>query len=218
MRTTVIMPKPNYKELTDREIVDLIIAIPHNEEAAYYIIFYRYRGLLFNVYRYYFGNTFYWFDDCLNELFLSLRGAKGEWKSFANFEWRSSLRTWLIKVARNKFLECYYRMIDIEGDGISIEKRGGSKEPVDPNRAILMIELMEAIGKLADESYKFCVIKHLEGYSHKEIAVMLKQKWDMDGTIVYNKKKEIVIPSEGYVNVQIQRAKEELRELMHGLK
>lgn len=213
------MPRPNYKELTDREIVDLIIAIPHNEEAAYYILFYRYRGLLFNIYRYYFGNALYWFDDCLNELFLSLRGTKGEWKSFANFEWRSNLRTWLTKVAKNKFLECYYTMIDIAGDGTSIDKTPvPTMQSVDTNRELLLIELVESIRKLDDEDQIFCMLKKLEGYSSKEIAILLQKRWDKYGIVRYNNENEIVTPSEGYVNVLRQRAKENLRNLMLDLK
>ena len=210
------MPRPNYKVLTDKELVGLINAIPHNEEAAYYIIYDKYRGLLFSIYQYYFGKSSFWFDDCMHELFLSLRGAKGDWSSFVNFEWRAQLSTWLTKIAKNKFLEVYNK---VKPGGYPGEDKGnGPKDPIDNGRAILRIELMEAISKLDDENQKFCVLKHLEGYDHREIADMLKQKWDKEGTIVYNKKKEIVIPSEGYVNVRIQRAKEELRELMLGPK
>lgn len=208
----------DYKKLSDKELVDMIVVIPHNEEAAYFIIYDRYRGLLFSIYQYYFGKSDYWFDDCMHELFLSLRGAEGNWNSFANFGWRAKMSTWLTKVAKNKFLECYHKMIDMVGQPTSNENGDGPKDPVDYGRAIMMIEFMEAIGKLDDENQKFCVLKHLEGYNHKEIADMLKQKWDKEGTVVYNKKKEIVIPSEGFVNVRIQRAKEELRELMLGPK
>lgn len=212
------MPKPNYKELSDRELVELIVATQHNEEAVYFLLYDRYRALLFSIYQYYFGKSYYWFDDCMQELFLSLRGAEGNWNSFANFGWRAKMSTWLTKVAENKFLDCYYKMIVKAGQATSNDNGNGPKYPIDSGRAIMMIELMEAIGKLDDENQKFCMLKHLEGYNHKEIADMLKQKWDKEGTVVYNKKKEIVIPSEGFVNVRLQRAKEELRELMLGPK
>lgn len=191
----------------------MIVALPHNEEAAYFIIYDRYRGLLFSIYQYYFGKSFYWFDDCMHELFLSLRGAEGNWMSFSNFEWRANLRTWLTEVSKNKFLDCYKKLIEKSGYDTSNDKEKEPVEPVDLARQIQLIELMEAIGKLEDADQKFCILKDLEGYKHKEIAILLKKRWDKYGIVRYNKKKEVIIPDEGYVNVRIQRAKNNLREM-----
>ena len=211
----------DYTKYTDKELVDLVIAIPHNEEAAYFIIADRYRGLIFNVYKIYFGNSPEWFDDCLDELFISLRGAKGDWMSLSKFEWRCNLRTWLIRVSKNKFLECYNRLIEKMCNDTSLftgevqEKKPSSFQD-DYDRQQLLIELMETIGQLKDEDQKFCILKKLQGYNSKETAILLKKKWDKNGTIIYNNKGEIVIPSEGYVNVRIQRATENLRKMMLG--
>lgn len=218
MRTTVIMPKPNYKELTDREIVALIIAIPHNEEAAYYFLADRYRGLMIKMYRLYFGHTMYWFEDGLHDLFISLRGSKGDWNSFSNFQWRANLGTWLRKVSMNHFLDYYLRVIEKLEISTSIDNDDGPQivplSDDDPEHRLLLIQLLESVGKLKDQTQKFCILKHLQGYKHKDIAIMLKKKWEKEEIKKYNDKNELIIPDAGYVNVKIQRAKEDLHEIM----
>ena len=74
--------------------------------------------------------------------------------------------------------------------------------------------LLEAIGKLKDEDQRFAILKRLEGYKSKEIADMLKIKWQKYGIVKYNNDNEVVVPDEGYVNVQVQRAKKELKIIM----
>lgn len=41
----------NYKEESDKEIVEKIITVPYNEEAAAYLLYNRYDPLLFKLYR-----------------------------------------------------------------------------------------------------------------------------------------------------------------------
>lgn len=213
------MAKIDYTKLTDKELVDLINAIPHNEEAVYYILNDRYHNLIFKIFRDYFDNSIEWYGDCLNELFISLRGAKGDWNSFKNFEWRSNLRTWLSEVAKNQFLVCYKKMIEKNRyiTSIDIEKIS----PIffiDSSKQQRLIELMEAIGQLEDEDQRFCILKKLQGYSSKETAILLQKRWKKYGIVKYNNKNKIVIPSGAYVDVSIQRAKENLRVIMRGIK
>jgi DNA-directed RNA polymerase specialized sigma24 family protein len=85
-------------------------------------------------------------------------------------------------------------------------------------RHLRKVMLMEAIGKIADDKQRFAIQKRLEGYPSKAIAILLQKKWQKEGIVVYNNKNEIVVPNEHYVNVLIQRAKQELREIMVELK
>ena len=68
----------SYKEQTDKQIVALIITPPHNEEAAAYLLYARYRPVLRRTYKDLaeekFGCGELWYDDCVNDLFLHLRG------------------------------------------------------------------------------------------------------------------------------------------------
>ena len=72
---------------------------------------------------------------------------------------------------------------------------------------------MEAIAKLEDPDQRFVVLKRLQGYSSKEIAELMQQSWDKHGIVRMDKGKR-VIPTSGYVDVRMQRAKEELRKLI----
>lgn len=88
----------------------------------------------------------------------------------------------------------------------------GGKETYE--RRMNKVMLMEAIGKLKDEDQRFAILKRLEGYKSKEIADMLKIKWQKYGIVKYNNDNEVVVPDEGYVNVHVQRAKKELKIIM----
>ena len=70
---------------------------------------------------------------------------------------------------------------------------------------------MEAIGQLKDDDQRFVILKRLQGYNSKEIAVLLQKKWQKHGIKKYNNKKELVVPDAAYVDVRTQRAKENLR-------
>lgn len=76
----------NYKDLTEKQIVDMILEIPHNEEAAAYLLHDRYTNLLHSVYNKALLDLYnkavktdYWFDDCENELFIHLRSKDCSW-------------------------------------------------------------------------------------------------------------------------------------------
>lgn len=73
----------NYKEESDKEIVEKIITVPYNEEAAAYLLYNRYDPLLFKLYRKIFDKNLSWYDDCLGDLFDYL---KGKIKIGTNFE------------------------------------------------------------------------------------------------------------------------------------
>lgn len=219
-----------YKDLTDKEIVEMILAIPHNEEAAAFLLYNRYDPLLHKIYRD-ITREIYWFDDCVVELFIHLKGKDCNWQPVASFEWRSTFGCWLKKVARQKFLETLPKLIENNGNNLSIDDDDPEKPKVQlPNggeeeyeRRQRKVMLMEAIGLLKDEDQRFVILKRLEGYNSEETALLLQKKWQKLGIKKYGHKKgsnekELVIPSAAYVNVHIQRAKDNLRKLIIEIK
>ena len=211
----------DYTELTDKQIVGLILALPHNEEAAAYLLHNRYHPLLRNIYRN-LTDEIYWYEDCVDELHLHLRGKDCSWHILAGFEWRSTLGCWLTKVAKNKFLEVLPKLIENWGNNISLDSNsserlsmqipdGGEEEY---ERRMRKVMLMEAIGQLKDDDQRFVILKRLEGYNSNEIATLLQKKWGKYGIKKYNKDNELVVPDAGYVDVRTQRAKENLRRII----
>ena len=213
--------KYDYSKLSDKQIVEKILAEPHNEEAAAYLLHDRYAPLLYKLYRRLTKDET-WFDDCVDELFMHIRGKDSSWHTLATFEWRSTLGYWLREVAFNKFRDVLPKLIENGGFNVSID----SDDPKDPkvqipnenkesrDRRLRKVMLLEAIGLLKDEDQKFVMFKRVEGYKSKEIAEMLKMKWQKYGVKKYNQDHELVVPDEDYVNVRTQRAKKILRIIM----
>lgn len=218
-----------YKELTDKQIVEKVLALPHNEEAAVFLLYNRYSLLLHKVYRNLTRETF-WFDDCVDELFIHLKGEDCTWKTLASFEWRSTFGCWLKCVARHKFQEVLLRLIENGGKNTSLDDEVTIMHSIvdlDKNtpqihdggdeyyeRQLRKIMLMEAIGQLKDDDQRFVILKRLEGYNSNEIAILLQMKWHALGIRKYNSKKEPVVPDAAYVDVRTQRAKAILRILI----
>lgn len=214
--------KSDYTKLTDKQIVEKILAEPHDEEAAAYLLYDRYDPLLRSLYRR-LTNEEMWFNDCVDELFILLKGRNGSWNVIANFGWRSSFGYWLKEVAWNKFREVLSKVIENEGHNLSIENSdhehpkiqiaAGGEESLE--HRLRKVMLLEAIGKLKDYDQRFVILKRLEGYRSKEVAVMLQEKWQKEGIKKHNNDKQLVIPDENYVNVLIQRAKKMLKRIMN---
>lgn len=216
----------DYEHLSDRQLYDLIVTHPHNEEAAAYLLYVRYQPLLLSIYIRLAKERFYcddiWYDDCVSDLLFHFRGKAKDWHTLATFDWRSSFGTWLRKVSWNKFSESLYKLIDKAGKRVSIDGEGSN----DPKPQILdggeddyerrqrKVLLMEAISQLEDKDQKFVIMKRLQGYNSKEIAILLQKRWQKHGIKKYNKKGELVIPTAAYVDVRHQRAKDNLREII----
>ena len=216
-----------YNELTDKEIVGKILAIPHNEEAAAFLLYNRYDPLLHSIYNKLTRERF-WYDDCVDELFIHLKCKDGTWRTLASFEWRSTLGCWLKGVAKHKFQEVLPRLIENGGANLSLDANDDDPEKPsiqlpdggeeDYERRERKVMLMEAIGQLKDDDQRFVILKRLEGYNSNEIALLLQKRWQKHDIVKYNNKGQRVVPDAAYVDVRTQRAKENLRILIVEIK
>lgn len=209
----------------DREIVDRIITFPYDDEAAAYLIQVRYAPLLKSIYRKVFDNDLSWYEDCLQDFFIFLKGKDLSWSKFRTFEWKSKLGTWLGRIAYNRFLERKPFLIgnpentifidDDEKDGrvIQLPDRGEQEY----EKTEMNILLMEAISLLEDPDQKFVVLKRLQGYNSKEIAQLMQKRWEKHGIVKYNYKNQRVTPDAAYVDVRMQRAKDNLGSILKTL-
>ncbi|MBR4898940.1 MAG: hypothetical protein IKZ48_09160 [Prevotella sp.] len=118
--------KLDYTKFSDKQIVEKILAEPHDEEAAVYLLHDRYAPLLNSLYRYFTQENF-WFDDCINELFIHIKGKDGSWHALAAFEWRSTFGYWLKKVAFSKFKDLLPRLIENAGRNVSVDNDNPQK-------------------------------------------------------------------------------------------
>ena len=210
-----------YKQLSDKEIVDKVITAPYNEEAAVYLLFDRYDPLLAKIYREVFVNDSNWYEDCLDDLVIYLKGKDNDWKRLRSFQWRCQFSSWLKPTAANRFKEIkpyligkipFPTSIDNEDAHVQIPDNGVEEfENVE-----MHILLLEAIRELNDPDQKFVVVKRLEGHNSEEIAELMKKAWKKHRIKRIDKGHEIV-PSAAYVDVKMSRAKKELKEIIRRL-
>lgn len=227
----------NYDGYTDKELVELAIQPPigkkPNEEGVAFLLYNRYAPLLHKLYLKIYGKQYDLYGDCLNDLFIYLKSGEPVWRKLISFEWRSSFGTWLGTTARHRFVEIKPTLIgkcpnplSIDGGSANLSPSGepergsvqlpdnGVEEYEDKERKVI---LMEAISLLKDADQKFVMIKRLQGYNSKEIAILLQKRWAKHGIVKYNNKKQVVVPDAAYVDVRTQRAKENLQKIINKL-
>lgn len=212
--------KKKYETLSDREIVVLITDEKHDEEAATYLLWDRYSPLLHRLFLDIIANL-EWYDYAVEDLFIYLRGENGEWYKLRTFEWRSSFGCWLKRTAFNHFLEVRKQLVDDGHITISLDYDDSERPPLqipddDVERNLRKAVLLEAIALLGDTDQKFVVLKRLQGYDSQEIAELMKKSWEKHGIVRMDKGKR-VIPSTGYVDVRMQRAKVQLKRILETL-
>ena len=214
--------KNDYNKLTDLELVDLIIHKPHCEEAAVYLLYNRYLPLVISICKKRLGDTYY-VEDVITTAYLDLKGANGDWSPLATYRGKSHFPCWMKCVIFHCALKIYRTMIEMRGDtdSIDIEDENGNPIIVLPDmgeeeyeRRHRKVLLIEAIKELKNADDRFCVLKNLEGYSSKEIAEMLQQKWIREGLVKVNNKGERVVPTDAYIDVRFARAKVELKKIL----
>lgn len=210
--------KKKYETLSDKEIIVLITdEKKHDEEAATYLLWDRYSPLLHKLFLDIIKDM-EWYDYAVESLFIYLRGDDGEWHKLRAFEWRCSFGYWFKRTSYRHFLDVRKQLIEDGEILVSIDDDDPEKPTVqlsDPDfeRNLQKTMLMEAIAMLEDPDQRFVVLKRLQGYSSKEIADLMRQSWDKHGIVRMDKGKR-VIPTPGYVDVRMQRAKVELRKLI----
>ncbi len=204
--------KTNFEPLSDKEIVDLVIA--GNEEAILYLLYDRYiDDLRFYAWRYY--DTLEYLEDLISYLYIQLKGKDADWQPLRNFQWRSKFRTWFDSVASHLFYEKRRELIDLYGGKGSTSTDDEKTKPVEPepvNPKLIMI--LEAISRLENEDYRFILIKELEGYNHTEIAQMMAEKRKQENIVTYYGG-EIFVPSARYVDMTKARALKEVKKIVN---
>ena len=207
----------SYRDMTDKEIVDLIIA--GNEEAMLYLLYDRYENdLKFYAWRYY--DSLAYLEDLINYLYIQFKGKKGDWQPLKSFQWKCKFRTWFCSVASHLFLEKRDELIGLGGKDGSKGTDGGDKpipEPTPEPENQKLVMLMEAINRLENDDYRFILIKELEGYNHKEIAEMMVAKRKKENKVTFYKGK-IVVPDAHYVDMNKARAISEVKAIVEQIK
>ena len=212
-----------YKDLDDRQIIDLVLS-DGNEEAMLFLIFERYLPLLKKLCMRYYGDLYY-LEQLQVELLILLKA--NDWHPVRGFGWRSSFGTWLGTVAGNLFIKKMPELIGIDKFPVSIGENGDDDEvnipePEPPHENDMhMTLLIEAIQQLEDKDQRFILLREFDGYTPKEIARQLeayRRKENRLKTKKVNGQIEEIIPSAEYVHMLKGRAKDNIRIIISELK
>ena len=212
-----------YKDLDDRQIIDLVLS-DGNEEAMLFLIFERYLPLLKKLCMRYYGDLYY-LEQLQVELLILLKA--NDWHPVRGFGWRSSFGTWLGTVAGNLFIKKMPELIGIDKFPVSIGENGEDgevniPEPEPPHENDMhMTLLIEAIQQLEDKDQRFILLREFDGYTPKEIARQLeayRRKENRLKTKKVNGQIEEIIPSAEYVHMLKGRAKDNIRVIISELK
>lgn len=208
-----------YKKLSDQELVEKIITAPFDDEAAMYLIYDRYEPLCISVCLKTLGSVDR-LDELQSELFIHLKGKTLDWHALRAFQWRSTLGRWLGITAYNLSLSLRNTLIENKGQNLSIddgwENEDGTvrqmeiahDDELELQHRYRMLLLREAISQLENPDQRFVVTLRLQGYSSKEVAIMLDEHWHQSGTVHYNKQHQPVIPDSGYIDNLFKRGYE----------
>ena len=212
-----------YKDLDDRQIIDLVLS-DGNEEAMLFLIFERYQPLLKKLCTRYYGDLYY-LEQLQVELLILLKA--NDWHPVRGFGWRSSFGTWLGTVAGNLFIKKMPELIGIDKFPVSIGENGEDGEVNIPEleppheNDIHMTLLIEAIQQLEDKDQRFILLREFDGYTPKEIARQLetyRRKENRLKTKKVNGQIEEIIPSAEYIHMLKGRAKDNIRVIISELK
>ena len=95
------------------------------------------------------------------------------WQKLAQFRGESAFSTWLHRLAVNVVIE-RRRSFAIQRGRMSDDETALDLLTVPPARADLMIDFEHAIDQLPPGAREIFVLHDVEGYKHREIAVMLE--------------------------------------------
>jgi len=222
--------KDTYKDLDDLSLLGKIIN-EGNEEAAVHLLYARYYPLFLSLCKDVLNENYCYLNTVLSEYYLYLKGADSDWNKLRTFGGKCHFANWFKCVSRRFFIDYKKNVIDKGNAGFSLYVKGSEKPMTNPDddeepdpepqipeggeeeyeRHMRHVKLMEAIRELKNPDQRFVILKYLEGYSSKETANLLQVKWTKTGETHIEKD---VKPTEGYVNVLRQRAKEELQKIL----
>jgi len=115
-----------YEPLSDSELVELIVTPPHDEEAAYYLMYIRHEKLLKSVFDRVFADKpqeeYKEFNkkfdaeykDALSEFLIALKGRRLDWNKLSTYSSDEPFKPWIKSVAYNNFLTFKVKLYNLK--------------------------------------------------------------------------------------------------------
>ncbi len=172
---TVRELEQRYKALSDEAIIREIRTGNHAGEALFYLLFGRYAGMLEMIYNVQ-PLTLMDFDDFMLELDICL--FKNECGAIQQFlPGKASFKTYLSAIAHNLL----YDLRDKELPTLDILTIWNTLHDNDNVMEVML--LVDEINNYPNKNARYVLLKTIEGYKSKEIAVMLTKRRHEEGTL-----------------------------------
>ncbi len=186
-----------YELESDDKIIWEIITGRHQGVALFYLLFGRYVDMLRIIYNQQ-GKTLMDFDDFMLEL--DIRLYAHECAAIRAFDpTKASFKTYLSRIAHNLAYDLHRKELPtIDSDIVNLDM------PVDD--AYQMKMLIDAINSYPNKESRYVLLKTIEGYKSKEIAIMLTSKRQEEGELAMD---ENLKPS--YIDTLRSRALKAIR-------
>lgn len=159
-----------YAALDDGKLVEEVL-FHHNEgEVIFYLIYGRYLSSLENVFIRLSKQ-----EDCFPDLLaeLELHLLKDDCRILRSFKKKSSLKTWLIRVAHNLFINLLPKMETFYSK-YCVPEEGNVPDTIKTNtNDITLLSFRQAVSLLPSTEQRIVLMKEAEGYNSSEIAAML---------------------------------------------
>lgn len=223
MKYKLLTIRHKFNNLSDRELVNLIVD-KNNDDAVIYLLYERYykriKAWVYECYK-----SMQYLDEMINCLYIHLKGKKADWHTLSTFKKDEAFLGWLKRVSINLFLEKRNEMIGLgisKSSDVNVTRVGDDPipEPRSDNKISdceHMVMAMEAISRLKNDDYRFVIIKELEKYNHEEIAMLLREK-DKANNVTRRYRGQITLPTASYIDMIKGRAINELKIIIVQIK
>lgn len=156
-----------FETLSDHELVTLLLA--NEQEAVEYVFFHRCNGMFAHIINSVFqsqGKK----EELISEFYIYL--SENDWKRLRQFEFKSSLNTWLTVIAvrfyRKK--QAIQTKILVVEPQLIVETQKNESDDYDVFHEMTRLELYKAIDKLSKPRERYALLADLTGKSAEEIA------------------------------------------------
>lgn len=156
-----------FDSLPDRELVGLLLA--NDQEAVEYVFFHRCNGMFAHIINSVFqsqGKK----EELISEFYIYL--SENDWKRLRQFEFKSSLNTWLTVIAvrfyRKK--QAIQTKILVVEPQLIVETQKNESDDYDVFHEMTRLDLYKAIDKLSKPRERYALLADLTGKSAEEIA------------------------------------------------
>lgn len=154
-----------YKTLSDRELVALLLA--NNPEAIEYVFFHHCNGMFAYIVHSVFHSQSKK-EELISDFYLHV--SKNNWEALRDFEFRSSLNTYLTHIAAKYFLKKIASQTKLVAMEPQLLVETLIADDFDVFKEMSRLELYKAIERLSKPRERFAILASLSGKSAEEIA------------------------------------------------